>query len=108
MGSKPLARSHTSYLRLIVLLFFGLAAVAISANADELPTRIFHIGKVVGGARSWPEHVAFEDRLRELGYVEGRNLVIDYVQYDDLDRGVAAVGEMARRRVDVLVIGGQD
>jgi putative ABC transport system substrate-binding protein len=46
--------------------------------------------------------------LRELGYVEGRNLAIDFVHDNDLDRLAAAVGEMARRRVDVLVIGGQD
>src|SRR6516165_6725935 len=86
MGSKPLTRSHTSYLRLIVLLLFGLAAVAVSANADELPPRIFHIGIVGGTPRSSPERVAFEDRLRELGYVEGRNLAIDYVHDNDLDR----------------------
>jgi putative ABC transport system substrate-binding protein len=79
--------------------------VAVSANADELPTRIFHVGIVGSTPRSSGERVAFEDRLRELGYVEGRNLAIDYVHYDDLDSGAAAVGELARRRVDVLVIG---
>ena len=108
MGSKPLARSHTSYLRLIVLLFFGLAAVAVSASADELPTRIFHIGIVSATPRSSGERVAFEDRLRELGYVEGRNLAIDFVHSDDVDRRVAAVGELARRGVDVLLLGGDD
>ena len=107
-GSKPLARSHTSYLRLIVLLFFGLAAVAVSANADELPTRIFHIGIVTGTPRSHPVHIAFEDRLRELGYVEGRNMTIDFVHDNDLYRLAAAVGEFARRGVDVIVTGGQD
>ena len=90
---------------LAAALLVGLAVA--SPNADELPTRIFHIGIVAGTPRSSPERVAFEDRLRELGYVEGRNLAIDYVHYDDLDRGAAAVGEMARRRVDVLLIGGQ-
>jgi putative ABC transport system substrate-binding protein len=74
-----------------------------------MPTsRVFHIGIVAGVPRSLPEHVAFEDRLRELGYVEGRNLTIDFVQDDHLDRLVAAVGEFARRGVDVLVVGGQD
>jgi putative ABC transport system substrate-binding protein len=87
-------------------LLVGLAVA--SPNADELPTRIFHIGIVAGTPRSSPERVAFEDRLRELGYVEGRNLAIDFVHYDDLDRLAAAVGEMARRRVDVLLIGGHD
>src|SRR5262249_35230414 len=91
----------------IVLPFFALAAVAASANADELPTRIFHIGIVGGTPRSSPERVAFEDRLRELGYVEGRNLAIDYVHFEDLDRGAAAVGELARRGFAVLLSGGQ-
>jgi len=89
-----------------VALLISLAAAA--ANADEMPARIFHIGIVAGTPRSSPERVAFEDRLRELGYVEGQNLDIDYFQDDHLDRLAAAVGEMARRRVDVLLIGGQD
>ena len=91
---------------LAAALLVGFAAA--TANADEPPTRIFHIGIVAGTLRSSPERVAFEDRLRELGYVEGQNLDIDYFQDDHLDRLAAAVGEMARRRVDVLLIGGQD
>jgi len=89
-----------------VALLISLAAAA--ANADEVPARVFHIGIVAGTPRSSRERVAFEDRLRELGYVEGRNLAIDFVHDNDLDRLAAAVGEMARRRVDVLLIGGQD
>src|SRR5215468_859176 len=89
-----------------VALLISLAAA--TANADEPPTRIFHIGIVAAFRRSLPEHVAFEERLRELGYVEGRNLTIDFVQDNDLDRLAAAVGEFARRGVDVIVTGGQD
>ena len=85
-----------------------ISLVAAAANADEVPARVFHIGIVAGTARSNPEHAAFEERLRELGYIEGRNLTIDFVQDNDLDRLVAAVGEFARRGVDVLVVGGQD
>jgi len=87
-------------------LLVGLSAAA--ANADEAPTRVFHIGIVAGTPRSNPERVAFENRLRELGYVEGRNLAIDFVHDNDLDRLAAAVGELAQRRVDVLLIAGQD
>ena len=89
-----------------VALLISLAAAG--ANADEAPTRIFHIGIVTGSPRSSDERVAFEDRLRELGYVEGQNPAIDYFRDDDLNRLAAAVGEMARSRVDVLLIGGQD
>jgi putative tryptophan/tyrosine transport system substrate-binding protein len=91
---------------LAAALLVGFAVA--SPNADELPSRIFHIGIVAGTPRSSPERVAFEDRLRELGYVEGRNLAIDFVHYDDLDRLAAAVGELAQRRVDVLLVGGHD
>ena len=66
-----------------VALLIGLGAAA--ANADEPTTRIFHIGIVAGLPRSSPEHAAFEERLRELGYVEGRNLTIDFVRDYDLD-----------------------
>src|SRR5215471_19794092 len=90
-------------------LLVGVAVVAGSASyADEPPTRIFHIGIVAAFQRFLPEHVAFEERLRELGYVEGRNLTIDFVQDNDPDRLAAAVGEFARRGVDVIVTGGQD
>jgi putative ABC transport system substrate-binding protein len=96
----------------MIVLAFAVALLvdlsAASANADETPTRIFHIDIVAGSPRSSEERVAFEGRLRELGYVEGRNPAIDYVRDDDLDRLAAAVGEMARSRVDVLLIGSQD
>ena len=89
-----------------VALLISLAAAA--ANADEVPARVFHIGIVSGTPRSHPAHIAFEDRLRELGYVEGRNLTVDFVQDNDLDRLAAAVGEFARRGVDVIVTGVDD
>ena len=87
-------------------LLVGLSAAAVT-NAEETPTRVFHIGIVSATQRSRPEHVAFEDRLRELGYVEGRNLTIDFVHDIDLERLASAAGELARRGVDVLVVGGQ-
>src|SRR5215467_9511937 len=89
-----------------VALLISLAAAA--ANADEVPARVFHIGIVAGLPRSSPEHAAFEERLRELGYVEGRNLTIDFVQDNDPDRLDAAVGELARRGVDVIVASGRE
>src|SRR6516164_2427423 len=89
-----------------VALLTGLAPVS-AANADETPGRVFHIGIVAGTPRSDPAHVAFEDRLRQLGYVEGRNLRIDFIQGEDVDRLAAAVREFARRGVDVIVVGAE-
>jgi len=74
-------------------LLAGLVAGSTS-HADETPGRVFHIGIVAGTPRSDPAHVAFEDRLRQLGYVEGRNLRIDFIQGEDVDRLAAAVGNL--------------
>jgi putative ABC transport system substrate-binding protein len=88
---------------LAAALLVALAAAA--AHADETPVRVFHIGIIAGTPRSSPERIAFEDRLRELGYVEGRNLTIDFVQDNDVDRLAAATAELAGRGFDVIVIG---
>jgi putative ABC transport system substrate-binding protein len=95
--------------RLQAMLITGIAAATVlPASAGEPPAGMFHLGIVAGTPRSNPERVAFEGRLRELGYAEGRNLTIEYVQYNDLNRLAAVIGDMARRRVDAILIGGQD
>jgi len=81
-----------------VALLISLAAAG--TNADEVPARDFHIGIVAGLPRSSPEHAAFEERLRELGYVEGRNLTIEFVQDSDVGRLAAATAELAGRGFD--------
>jgi putative ABC transport system substrate-binding protein len=91
---------------LAAALLVGLVAGS-AAQADEPAARVFHIGVVAGSPRSHPTNVAFEDRLRELGYVEGRNLTIDFVQNYDLDRLAAAVDKLARQGVDVIVLGNE-
>jgi putative ABC transport system substrate-binding protein len=88
-----------------VALLIGLFAGSAAADADETPIRVFHIGIVSGTPRSHPANVAFEDRLRALGYVEGRNVTIDFVQDKDLDRLATAVTDFVRRGVDVIAVG---
>src|SRR5262249_37336806 len=50
---------------------------------------------------------AFRQGLRELGYVEGKNIVIDYRYAEGkLDRLPALAAELVRLKVDVIVTGG--
>jgi putative ABC transport system substrate-binding protein len=45
-------------------------------------------------------------RLRELGYIEGQNIVIDYRSGGrNLDRYREAVAELVRLKVDIIVVG---
>ena len=50
---------------------------------------------------------AFRQRLRELGWVEGQNIVIDYRYAEDrVDRLPALAAELVRLKVDVIVSAG--
>jgi putative ABC transport system substrate-binding protein len=50
---------------------------------------------------------AFRQGLRELGYVEGKNIVIEYRYAEEkLDRLPALAAELVRLKVDVIVSGG--
>ena len=56
-----------------------------------------------------PNYVEFIDRLRELGYVEGDTLAVEYINLEGhLDRYDDAMQELVRRRVDVIYALGQE
>ena len=54
-----------------------------------------------------PEWVTFFDRLRELGWVDERDFVVEQRQYADrYDRVPDLAAELVRTGVDVFVVGG--
>jgi|SRR5215471_4699231 len=93
-------------------LLFELCAFAVlifslcsSAQAQQ-PTKIPRIGYLVisslSGSASRAE--AFRQGLRELGYVEGKNIVIEWRSAEGKrERGPALAEELVRLKVDVLV-----
>jgi putative tryptophan/tyrosine transport system substrate-binding protein len=95
--------SVLSLLFLVVLL-----AVAVIAQAQQ-PTKVPRIGFLSGlSPSSISARVgAFRQGLRELGYVEGKNIVIEW-RYagEKLDRLPALAAELVRLKVDVIVSAG--
>ena len=95
-----------------VLAFGGLAAsgwpVIVSAQqAAKSPTIGFMGAGTPAGWKDWTS--AFQQRMRELGWVEGRNLVMEYGWAEgSADRYVEIASEFAKLKVDVIVTVGGD
>jgi putative ABC transport system substrate-binding protein len=93
-----------------ITLLGGAAAWPAAARAQQarkLPT----IGYLGGGAaisqRAWVD--AFVQRLRELGWIDGRNVAIEYRWGEGrAERFAEIAAEFVRRKVDVILAGGTE
>ena len=85
------------------LLLIGLSFPAIA----QQPTKIFRIGYLgVNSLNINPDRPeAFRQGLRELGYIEGKNIVVDYRYIEGRQERVSGfVSELVHHPVDLLVI----
>ena len=90
---------------LVAVLSLGLLAAPLAADAQQA-AKVSRIGFLsVTSPSDRPQLLdAFRKRLRELGWVEGRNLVIEYRYADGrLDRLPDLAAELVRLKVDLLV-----
>ena len=90
---------------LVVLIVVALCAPAGAQQAKKIPT----IGFVALSSRSTlsPRIEGLRQGLHDLGYVEGKNIIIEYRFADEkFDRLPELVAELVRLKVDVLVSGG--
>ena len=97
-------RKNVIRLTLCALLF----PLSFSASAQQ-SAKIPRIGSLYAGTPSTQSAriEAFRQGLRELGYVEGKNIVIEYRWAEGkFDRLPALVAELVRLKVDIIVTGG--
>jgi len=94
---------------LMVLLTLGMLGAPLEATAQQQTQAVPRIGIFNGGSRASEaaSDEGFRQGLRELGYVEGRNITIEY-RYGEgkTKRFPALVTELIHRHVAVLVVGG--
>lgn len=85
-----------------------LFALSFPAQAQQ-PGKIPRIGYVTaGGSLTDPGFVAFRQGLRDLGYVEGKTIAIEFRSGEaKLDRISSLVAELIKLKVDVLVSSSQ-
>ena len=88
-------------------LGFSVLAAPLAAEAQQA-AKIARIGYLVPNLTASPEtHEAVRQGLRGLGYVEGRNLVIEYRDAEGkLERLPALAAELVALKVDVIVAPG--
>jgi putative ABC transport system substrate-binding protein len=85
----------------------GLLAAPLAAEAQQA-ARVVRIGYLAANLAGNPHlQEAFLQRLRDLGYVEGRNLVTEYrFAKGKLERFPALAAELVALKVDVIVTAG--
>jgi putative tryptophan/tyrosine transport system substrate-binding protein len=91
-----------------ILVTVVLLALAVIAEAQQ-PLKIPLIGRLSPGSPSanTARTEAFRQGLRELGYVEGKNIVIERRSAEGrLDRLPALAADLVRLKVDIIVTAG--
>jgi putative tryptophan/tyrosine transport system substrate-binding protein len=90
----------------ITMVSGGILAGPLAARAQ--PPRVARLGYLVTGSLESPEvrarRDAFRTGLRELGYVEGQDVVIEYRGADSkIERLLGLATELTRLKVDLIV-----
>ena len=84
---------------------------SLPVEAQQQPAKIPRIGWLTSGVISTmsDRQEAFRQGLRELGYVEGKNILIEWRGADNIpERRRAFAEEIVRLKVDVIVTAGSD
>ena len=95
--------------KIVACLLATVLLTTVSLVEAQQATKISRIGFLIGTAPSAvvARTEAFRQGLRELGYIEGKNIVIEW-RYAEakLDRLPALAAELVRIKVSVIVAGG--
>jgi putative ABC transport system substrate-binding protein len=93
---------------LSMLVAVMLVAVAVLAEAQQ-PKKVYRIGYLSSGKRAseFSRSEGIRMALRELGYIEGQNIAIEY-RYAErkIDRARELAAELVRLKVDIIVVAG--
>jgi putative ABC transport system substrate-binding protein len=93
-------------MKIIVLLLVSLAVVSVHLADAQQPPKKPLIGVLVAGSPSSMESRinAFQKRLRELGYKEGQNIVVEYHYAEgNYNRLTAIATDLVRSNANVIV-----
>jgi putative ABC transport system substrate-binding protein len=90
---------------LIVVVAFGLSVGSLTATA-QLPRPFSRLGFLAPTRAPSSFYEVFRQSLRELGYVEGQNLIIEHRSATSRSQLAELAMELVRLEVDVIVAPG--
>ena len=94
-------------IKTIVVVLVGLALGLVQVSEAQQPKKVPRIGYVSSGDPSTePRLAAFRQGLRDLGYIEGKNIQVEYRYAEGKpDEVPSLVTELVQLKVDALVVG---
>src|SRR5215831_19378743 len=92
--------------REFIALLGGAAAWPLGARAQ--PPKMLRVGYSGMLPREAPHYAAFEKRMAELGYQEGRNFAFEYIQAPSIEGYELTYRELAGRKVDIMLAAGNE
>jgi ABC-type uncharacterized transport system substrate-binding protein len=99
--------SYIARRRFLATLGGAAAAWPLAARAQQ-PGKTPRVGYIrAGTANNDPYRELFVRGMRDLGYVEGRNIVLEFRHYgDDVGSIGSLISDLLRAKVDIIVAGG--
>ena len=95
---------HIATLVAIILALVGCGAVVAAQQPAKIP-RIGYVTAIGDPKTRGPQVEAFRQGLRDLGYLDGKNIVVEYRSTEGkADRNANLVAELVQLKVDVLVL----
>jgi putative ABC transport system substrate-binding protein len=85
-----------------------LAAASLAPVRAFAQPKMLRVGLVIINPRTALYVAAFEKRMAELGYEEGRNFAFEFLQAPSFEDYPSAYAELARRKVDIFVASGNE
>src|SRR5947208_16220876 len=85
----------------------GAAAWPLAARAQQ-QSKILRVGYSGILPREAPHYAAFEKRMAELGYQQGRNFAFEYIQAPSIEGYELTYRQLAARKVDIMLAAGNE
>jgi ABC-type uncharacterized transport system substrate-binding protein len=102
-GTLRMTTIRRTNAKVLALAFCVLLFALSSSTRAQPPSKLRRIGYLAGAPGSSPFFEALKQGMRDLGYVDGQNFVIEYRVSEDRNQLAAMAAEFVQQKVEVIV-----